>query len=232
MQVNNGAEKKRTLFDTKPPPKIVIAAKLIIMPKAKPASKIIKKEEKKQAEKTQLSVPIKKTVKSNNIKNTKKLVIKDINKTPTVIKNKAPVIVKQQELKTLNKPTVIDETKALVTRPISSSKDDKKSALSTMDFSRKVLQRQVSQAPIYNAEYENGGMSVMNNNLRQHEYTQIDISVEEKRLIKITCDSTTKKVTAVLAGLMGGTLRCEPGPDLSKFIKQKAKPKFKYKLDQ
>jgi len=232
MQVKNGAEKKRTLFDTKTPPKRVIAAKLVIMPKVKPPSKEIKKEDKKLAKKTQLVVPIKETVKSSNIKNTNKPIINDMINASPVINNTAPVIVKQQELKTLKKPMVIDETKALITRPISSSKDNKTSALSTMDFSRKLLQRQISQAPIYNAEYENGGMSVMNNNLRQHEYTQIDVSVEEKRLVKITCDSTAKKVAAGLAFLFKGTLRCDPGPDLSLYIKQKPKPKFKYKLDQ
>jgi len=233
MQVNNGAEKKRTHFDKNIPPKAVISAKLIVMPKIKPPIKKIKSDTKKPIQKKQQLVSPKKIVKPNK---DKPPVVKSVKKSnPDIIKavpEIAPEPVQTKTVKALTKPAETANNKTVISRPKSVTDNVKTSALSTMDLSRKLLQSQISQAPIYNAEYENGSMSVMNNNLRQHEYTEIDISFEEKRLVKITCDSTAKKVTAVLADFMGGTLRCEPGPDLSKFIKQKPKPKFKYKLDQ
>lgn len=127
---------------------------------------------------------------------------------------------------------VNNEKKALKTHPITVLSDFPPKALSTMDLSKIFFKRHTTQAPTYKAEAENAGMSVMNNNLLQHKYKLIEVSIEEKRLVKVNCDNSTKKVLAGLAGLLGGTLRCDHGPDLSSFIKQKPKLKFKYKLNQ
>jgi len=105
------------------------------------------------------------------------------------------------------------------------------SSLTTLERSRAFIRKQASQATVYQSENRNAGMSEMNNSLIQHNYEYVEKSIEEKRQIKVHCDSTLRTVTvAISASLLGGTLRCEPGPDLSQFIQAKEKPKFQYKL--
>lgn len=102
----------------------------------------------------------------------------------------------------------------------------------TLFISKKYLKLKVSEAPVYNPTNEGAGMSVMNKALPQHTYKYTVKTPEEKRAINVDCTSTTTKVTAMVSGLLGGTIKCQKDHDLSLYIKQKEKPKFKYKLDQ
>lgn len=222
IQVDSGVERKRTFFDSDLKNKKIIAAQLVITPTKKTVVKKVKQQTVDSAQNSQESATEKKNVKP------KKIVKPDVN----VEKKRESLSKKNAVVVTSIISPVNNEKKALKTHPITVLSDFPPKALSTMDLSKIFFKRHTTQAPTYKAEAENAGMSVMNNNLLQHKYKLIEVSIEEKRLVKVNCDNSTKKVLAGLAGLLGGTLRCDHGPDLSSFIKQKPKLKFKYKLNQ
>ncbi len=124
-----------------------------------------------------------------------------------------------------------------VTQSVSVKNDETFTSVNTVNNnmlfnSKKYLKLKVSEAPVYNPTNEGAGMSVMNKALPQHTYKYTVKTPEEKRAINVDCTSTTTKVTAMVSGLLGGTIKCQKDHDLSLYIKQKEKPKFKYKLDQ
>lgn len=221
LQVNVGAKKKQQYFDENIKQQPAINARLVIMPPIE-ITKPLERKTTKSFEKNKTQSVDKKEVSNNSVK--------------------LPSTSKKHEL-----PEKSEEPKELLSQPIekeivttlSSPKQESQvevvvnDGLTTLERSRRYVQSQSVQAPEYRDEYENAGMSIMNNALPQHNYQYIEEkTIDEKSEIKITCDAMLKKTTVLVTGLFGGTLRCKPEADLSKFIKQKPKPKFKYKLDQ
>lgn len=222
IQVDSGVERKRSLFDSDVKKKKIIAAQLVITPTKKTVVKKIKYQTVGSDQNSQESEAEKKNVKPTEILKPDVKVEKK-RESP----NKKNAVVVTSIISPVN-----NDKKTLKTRPITVFSDFPPKALSTMDLSQNFLKRYTTLAPTYRPEAENAGMSVMNNTLLQHKYKLIEVQIEEKRFVKVNCDNSTKKVFAGLAGLLGGTLRCDQGPDLSSFIRQKPKPKFKYKLNQ
>lgn len=60
--------------------------------------------------------------------------------------------------------------------------------------------------------------SLMTGKPKSHEYQVVYKSEEQKRQVKIYCDSGAKKTIAAISGLLRGTIACEEKPDLSNFL--------------
>lgn len=60
--------------------------------------------------------------------------------------------------------------------------------------------------------------SLMTGQPMGHDYQPVHKTEEQKRLVKITCDSGAKKALAMLSGFMKGTVVCNAAPDLSSFL--------------
>jgi len=98
-------------------------------------------------------------------------------------------------------------------------------AQSIMTASKSYFQRQRSNIEVTYEKTAKDSMSLMTGQPAIHDYTFEPVSIEKKRQVKMTCDTGTKKVLVAFSGILGGTLRCNKGPDLSQFIKPKIKPK-------
>lgn len=59
-----------------------------------------------------------------------------------------------------------------------------------------------------------------------HQYQKVEIDIEQRRKVKIYCDSNAKQGLAIMSNLFGGRVVCEKLPDLKQFM-PKPKPKFK-----
>ncbi|WP_435274053.1 hypothetical protein ACMAZF_11990 [Psychrobium sp. nBUS_13] len=229
LQVNWGAAKKQQQFTKDIVKQNIIAAKLVINQARKQPEKSQEKVKKNNEE----VKPIEREKATTDEKVVaKKVVAKPIPLEEVIepLKEKIapPPIEKEQRI-------VDDENNGEVAQksvPVKTPSTSKQ--ISTLEMSRRYIQQHTEQAPTYQNGIANAGMSMMNNDLPVHNYEYIEEkSIDEKSEIRITCDSTLKSVSvAISASLLGGTLRCQPGPDLTSFIKQKKKPKFKYKLDQ
>ncbi len=229
LQVNWGVEKKQREFTKDIVRKKVIEAKLIIAQ--------ARKQPEKSAEKAKTNNEDIKSIKREKANTDEKIVAKK-----DVVKPKSPEevieplkekiipspIEKEQRVNDDENNSEVMQKSVVINAPTTSK------PMSTLEMSRRYIQQHTEQAPTYQNGSANAGMSMMNNDLPIHNYEYIEEkSIDEKSEIKITCDSVLKKASVMVsAGLLGGTLRCQPGPDLTPFIKQKKKPKFKYKLDQ
>lgn len=247
-QINVGAAKKHQKFAKKIKQQQSITAKLVITqpapavvkPPEAPDEKVKQKIEKKLVlpKISAKPTPQKKTTKQQEPKQQPKKEAKVVavkkpaaekkikEKPEEKIEEKAPIA------EPTNEPKPLANRAALVVdEPVEKSST---STLSVLERSRAFIRQQTSAAPQYEVEGQNAGMSDMNNSFPVHNYQFIEEkTIDEKSEIKITCDTTLKKITAgISASLLGGTLRCKPGPDLTKFIKAKEKPKFQYKLPE
>ncbi len=229
LQVNWGAAKKQQKFTKDIVKQNIIAAKLVITQaknrRDKSRQKVKKNNEDVKPVKPKKTITDEKVVAKKDIAKPKPA--EEVNE-PLKEKVIPPPVEKEQRINDdENNPEVMQQS-VIVNAPISPK------SISTLEMSRRYIQQQTEQAPTYQNGTANAGMSMMNNDLPVHNYEYIEEkSIDEKSEIKITCDSTLKSVSvAISASLLGGTLRCQPGPDLTPFIKQKKKPKFKYKLDQ
>ena len=237
IQVDSGAKRKTSLFKHQITKDKVVTASLIITSNNESVNNKNRQHEK--------AIPIKQ---NNNYLKHKLSPIPSIEKTATedTLPNILPI--KDHSNNDIDETTqnevfveVIVEPKNKVVDVIQSLSinNDKKFAIvntvnsnNTLFTSKKYLKLKVSEAPVYNPTNEGAGMSVMNKALPQHAYKYTVKTPEEKRAINVDCTSTTTKVTAIVSGLLGGTIKCQKDHDLSLYIKQKEKPKFKYKLDQ
>ena len=229
LQVNWGAGKKQQQFTKDIAQQKIIAAKLVIAQARKQPEKL-QEELKTNNEKV---TPIKREKATTDEKIVaKKDVVKPKSPEEVIEPLKEKIIPssieKEQRVTDDKSNTEVMQRSVVINAPTTSR------PMSTLEMSRRYIQQHTEQAPVYQNGTANAGMSMMNNDLPVHNYEYIEEkSIDEKSEIKITCDSVLKKASVMVsAGLLGGTLRCQPGPDLSPFIKQKKKPKFKYKLDQ
>ena len=54
-----------------------------------------------------------------------------------------------------------------------------------------------------------------------HQYVASEITIEQRRKVMVYCDSTVRKLTVALGGLLQSSLECEKLPDLQYFIDQR-----------
>ena len=245
-QINVGAAKKHQKFAKEIKQQQAITAKLVITP---PVPIVVKSPEPPQ-EKAKQKIEKKLVLPKISAKPTPQQKV-DKQQEPQP-KQKAKVIATKKpaaEKKVQEKPKEKSEQKAPLSKPVKEPEPltnraalvveepaakSSTSTLSVLERSRAFIRQQTSAAPQYQIEGQNAGMSDMNNSFPVHDYQFIEEkTIDEKSEIKITCDTALKKASVIVsAGLLGGTLRCKPGHDLSKFIKAKEKPKFQYKLPE
>ncbi|MGB0835913.1 MAG: hypothetical protein ACPGR2_15475 [Psychrobium sp.] len=246
-QINVGAAKKHQKFAKEIKQQQAITAKLVITP---PAPIVVKPPESPQ-EKAKQKIEKKLVLPKISAEPTPQKIVKPQEPKPQA-KQKAKVVAAKKpavEPKIQEKPKEKIEEKARLAKPVKEPEPianraalmveepaakSSTSTLSVLERSRAFIRQQTSAAPQYEIEGQNAGMSDMNNSFPVHDYQFIEEkTIDEKSEIKITCDTTLKKITAgISSSLLGGTLRCKPGADLSKFIKAKEKPKFQYKLPE
>lgn len=245
-QINVGAAKKHQKFAKEIKQQQAITAKLVITPPAPivvkppepPKEKVEQKIEKKLVlpEISAKPTPHQKEVKQQEPrpKQKQKVVTEKKPAVEQKIKEKPEQKIEQKAppAKPVKQPEPIANRAALVVEEPAAKSST--SSLSVLERSRAFIRQQTSAAPQYEIEGQNAGMSEMNNSFPVHDYQFIEEkTIDEKSEIKITCDTALKKASVIVsAGLLGGTLRCKPGHDLSKFIKAKEKPKFQYKLPE
>lgn len=209
IQVNTGSERKKELFESDQEINKVIKTSVVVLTKS------IQVKEKKVDIEPEINVELTKEIITEPIKTNDK-----IEETQSIADNEKKVISKTINEPFKNQPPVNTQAKNTTTNK------------STLMKSRQFLKQHVNIAPQYIPENEGAGTSVMNNTLTQHGYNVVEEKTLEQKLeINITCDSVASKTTALISSFTGGRVKCEKGPDLSNFIKQKAKPRFKYKLD-
>ncbi|NRA61362.1 MAG: hypothetical protein HRU25_10730 [Psychrobium sp.] len=92
------------------------------------------------------------------------------------------------------------------------------SASSILKASRQLVNQQKIQHPSFTHQHAKAGMSVMDKPLPVHHYQEIIVDEDKERLVVVTCDSAASKVALMASFLLNGTLRCQPRPDLMKYI--------------
>lgn len=117
-----------------------------------------------------------------------------------------------QYIAEIKKPTneVITDIEKVIKKPALS-------AGAILRTSKKYLSRQQAAPEPYNPS-KRATTSLMTPSPQVHDYKPIYKSEEQKRQVKIHCDSGAKKALAAIAGLLRGTLACEKQPDLSSFL--------------
>lgn len=216
VQVDLGAQRKKDLFESTIPTKNIVKTSIVVLthPEKLKEQKIVEVEIVKKSIWDEQEI-VKKPKPESEVKNETK-------------KQTEEKIKESVEKLPITKNSDISESKP----PSSEVIQQVLSSKSTLMRSKKFLQQKISAAPTYQPENEGAGMSIMNNTLSQHSYNVIEEKTLKQKLeINITCDSVASKTTALISTFTGGRLKCEKGPDLSSFIKQKEKPRFKYKLD-
>jgi len=212
VQVDLGAQRKKEFFESDITTKNIVKTSIVVL--THPVK--ITQEKVVEAKVVKEKVFDKKAA-------VKKLIIE--NKTKKQPEEKIQESIEKSPITKNNDRTESKPPSSKVNQQVITSK-------STLVRSRKFLQQKISAAPTYQVENEGAGMSMMNNTLSQHRYNFIEEKTLKQKLeVNITCDSVASKTTALISTFTGGRLKCEKGPDLSSFIKQKEKPRFKYKLD-
>jgi len=216
IQVDLGAQRKKDLFESTIPTQNIVNTSIVVLthPVKIKQEKIVDVEVVKDKSFNEQEVVKKSNAKSEVKNETKKQAEEKIKESIEKLPN-----TKNNDMSESKPPS------SEVIQQVLSSK-------STLMRSKKFLQQKISAAPTYQPENEGAGMSIMNNTLSQHSYNVIEEKTLKQKLgIKITCDSVASKTTALISTYTGGRVKCEKGPDLSSFIKQKEKRRFKYKLD-
>jgi len=82
---------------------------------------------------------------------------------------------------------------------------------------------QINAAAPQIAEPRQATLSSMTGTPTRHHYKVVTQTPEQQRRISITCDSGAKKTLAILSVITGGTIHCDPGPNLADFMPKKRK---------
>jgi len=167
----------------------------------KPVPQVIEKPEASIADATEAEVPIKPAVEKERISERREVV--------------APA--KQS-------PEAHVDAEQLADAKTKEQSNKVTNARSILAASKGYFQRQRNNVEVTLEAPGKQSLSSMTGTPPAHNYTYKPVSIEQKRKIKMTCDTGTKKVLVVLSGFTGGTLACQRGPDLSQFIKPKIPP--------
>lgn len=229
FHVNNGVSKKHNLFKEDINKQKVIVTKLVVaVPKLITPVKNKVKQLEKQSK-------ISKTPMSSQENNSvSKELITDVSEVKNEVVHSS--LKNDLEDKTDKKynESVVQIEEAVIENTEPSFRGEKLKVpvpTNVKSFSRSYLNKQIIKPPNYQDDNRYAGMSEMTNKPPVHNYKYIEEkSIKEKLVINVSCDSIATKTVKTISILLGGRIECESEPDLSQFIKQKSKHKFKYKL--
>jgi len=91
------------------------------------------------------------------------------------------------------------------------------SAAAILSASRRYLGSKRTEL-IFDKPLQRATTSLMTGTPNAHYYHVDERTIEDKRAVKITCDTTTKQIVATIAGITGGTVTCDKQPNLADFL--------------
>jgi len=176
-------------------------------------------------------------------------------KKPKVSLNETPVVTEKSLVKKANpqkaepskvkvetaKPKKVDKSNKAdllkKTKPVKKTEPHKEKAIkpvtrSDIRAASKKYFSTIPEPPPFNPEFSNGSTSIIAINNKASAVPQHHKSIDNTgtmgapRPTKVLCDNTIGVATAIMSGLTGGTVQCEPLPDVSEFLKKRNKEKY------